>query len=204
MKRYTVDEIYAKKKKKEMRRKMMRIIVYILVIPILIYNVTIVYQLFSSSNTTPSFFGYKTFVIVSGSMLPELQIGDIVVIKNVEQSDINEEDIISFREGNAIVTHRVKEIIEGENIQYRTKGDANNAEDANLVEIGDVEGEYSFKIPKLGKIIIFMQNKVGIIVIAILIYILYICNKNKEERLIMRREKREIYERMNKEKERKS
>lgn len=195
--RYTIDEIYSKKNKKEKRNKIFKIIIYILVIPILIYNIAILTQSFINSNETPSFLGYKSFVIVSGSMLPELEIGDIVVVKQIDE-DLKEGDIISFREGNSIVTHRIDHVIDSGK-RFITKGDANNAEDVNPVNLENVEGIYSFKIPKLGKFILFMQNKTGIIVVAILIYIFYNISKNNEEKIIMRKEKREIYDKLNEE-----
>lgn len=201
MKRYTIDEIYAEKNKKEKRKKVIRVIVYIMILPLLIYNIIILFQVAISTDRIPSIFGYKSFVIVSGSMMPELQIGDIVIIKDEKDLNINQGDIISFREGNSITTHRVAEIIEGEPVQYKTKGDANNAEDINPVLLENIEGKYVLKIPKLGNVVIFMQNKIGIVLIAILIYIFYVYNKNKEERIILRKEKREIYENTIKENE---
>lgn len=197
--RYTIEEIYSKKNKKEKQRKVMRIIVYILIIPILIYNMVILFQAFSNSDEMPNFLGYKSFVIVSGSMLPELEIGDIVVVKSINEVNLKEGDIISFREGNSIITHRIDHVIDNGK-RFITKGDANSSEDINPVDLENIEGIYEFKIPKFGKFVLFMQNKTGIIIIALIIYILYIVNKNKEEKIIMRKEKREIYEKINEEK----
>ena len=197
--RYTIEEIYSKKNKKEKQRKVMRIIVYILIIPILIYNMVILFQAFSNSDEMPNFLGYKSFVIVSGSMLPELEIGDIVVVKSINEVNLKEGDIISFREGNSIITHRIDHVIDNGK-RFITKGDANSSEDINPVDLENIEGIYEFKIPKFGKFVLFMQNKTGIIIIALIIYILYIVNKSKEEKIIMRKEKREIYEKINEEK----
>ena len=197
--RYTIEEIYSKKNKKEKRKKILRILVYALMIPILIYNLVIVFQVFSNSNEVPTFFGYKSFVIVSGSMLPELQIGDIVVIKPVEEGTLKEGDIISFREGNSIVTHRIDHVIDSGK-RFITKGDANSSEDINPVTYDNIEGKYEFKIANLGNFVLFMQNKIGIIVVALIIYMIYFASKSKEEKIIMRKEKREIYEKLNEEK----
>lgn len=197
--RYTIEEIYSKKNKKEKRKKILRILVYALMIPILIYNLVIVFQVFSNSNEVPTFFGYKSFVIVSGSMLPELQIGDIVVIKPVEQGTLKEGDIVSFREGNSIVTHRIDHVIDSGK-RFITKGDANSSEDINPVTYDNIEGKYEFKIANLGNFVLFMQNKIGIIVVALIIYMIYFASKSKEEKIIMRKEKREIYEKLNEEK----
>lgn len=197
--RYTIEEIYSKKNKKERNKKILRILVYALMIPILIYNLVIVFQVFSNSDEIPTFLGYKSFVIVSGSMLPELQIGDIVVIKPVEEGTLKEGDIITFREGNSIVTHRIDHVIDSGK-RFITKGDANSSEDINPVTYDNIEGKYEFKIAKLGNFVLFMQNKIGIIVVALIIYMIYFASKSKEEKIIMRKEKREIYEKLNEEK----
>jgi len=180
MQRYTIDEIYAKKKKIENRQKVKKIIMYIIIIPLILYNLIILFQVFAKSNTTPNVLGHKTFVIISGSMVPELQIGDIAVVKNVEKSELKVGDVISFREGNTVTTHRISGILEDG--KYKTKGDANNADDTNPVEYANIEGKLAFSIPKIGYLVILVQNKVGIIVVGILIYIMYIINKNGLEK----------------------
>lgn len=108
MKRYTIDEIYSKQNKKEKNKKIKRTIVIILIIPLLIYNMVLLYQILAQKSSTPHFFGYKTFTIISGSMKPKLNIGDIVVIKEVENEDLEVGDIISFKEqSTGVITHRI-------------------------------------------------------------------------------------------------
>lgn len=193
--RYTIDEIYKKKNKTEKKKKIVRIIIYIILIPILFYNIIMIIQSFLHADKIPSFLGYKSFVIVSGSMCPELDIGDIVVI-NQNTDQIKKGDIISFREGNSIITHRVDHVIDSGK-RFITKGDANSSEDINPVNLENVEGVYSFKIPKIGKFILFMQNTTGVIIVAVYMIIFYIISKNKEEKIMMRKEKRRIYEEIN-------
>ena len=83
-----------------------------------------------NKSETPNFFGIKTFVIISGSMEPNLKISDIVIIKRCEQNELKENDIISFRSGQSVITHRINKIIETENgVEYITKGDNNNTKD---------------------------------------------------------------------------
>lgn len=212
MRRYTIEEIAKKNKAQEKRRNITRIIIYIIIIPLVIYNAIILYQLMLNGNTTPSVFGYKTFVISSGSMEPSLKIGDIVIAKEIsDQANLQKGDIISFREGDSIVTHRINDIIQeetnGENeektevTKYRTKGDANNDEDTNSVELKNIEGEFVSKIPVLGWLVLFLQNKLILVVVIIFIYILYIHNSNVEKRILDRREKRNMYEKVNNEKD---
>lgn len=69
-------------------------------------------------------FGYSVFSAETGSMMPTMEKGDIVIIKIGDE--IKENDIITYKSGNALITHRVVEI-NGDKII--AKGDNNNAED---------------------------------------------------------------------------
>ena len=126
-------------------------IIYIILIPMLVYNVSLIIQSITKPNETPSFFGIKMYVIISGSMQPELNIGDVVIVKNIDKDELKVEDVISFRKGQSVVTHRISEIVtvEGET-QYRTKGDNNNSADAYDIDQSLVIGVAKFKIPYIG------------------------------------------------------
>ena len=102
-------------------------ILYILIIPLLIYNVSLIIQSVIKPSETPDFLGIKTYVIISGSMEPNLNIGDIVITKKISKDKLKEGDIISFRQGQSVITHRIKEVIyTNEGTEYKTKGDNNN------------------------------------------------------------------------------
>ena len=154
-------------------KKILKIIFWIILIIIVIYSTTIIFQKIVRKDKTPDFFGYKSFIVLTGSMEPTLKPGDIVFVK--ETTNINEQDIISFKVENAIVTHRVVEI-ENENGKnfYITKGDANSDNDIELISIEYVEGKYAFKIPLLGNIILFFQRPVGMVVLVIILIFIFI------------------------------
>jgi signal peptidase len=186
------------KKRKETEKKVKSIIttiVYIVLIPLLIYNVVLIFQAIINPNETPSFFGIKTYVIVSGSMQPELDIGDIVVVKKVDQDKLSEGDIISFRQGQNIITHRISEIVvENGKKVYRTKGDNNNTEDSGTISYDLIEGKVVKKVDSLGKISLFLQNKIVIIFILILFYVYLSYSGAIKKRKNRRKEKRIEYE----------
>ena len=161
-------------------KKILKIIFWIILIIIVIYSTTIIFQKIVRKDKTPDFMGYKNFIILTGSMEPTLKPGDIVserdkLEKLLETTNINEQDIISFKVENAIVTHRVVEI-ENENGKnfYITKGDANSDNDIELISIEYVEGKYAFKIPLLGNIILFFQRPVGMVVLVIILIFIFI------------------------------
>ena len=168
-------------------------IINIIIILVVIINVVLIAKTMIASNETPSIFGIKTFIVVSGSMQPEIGIGDMIFVKTGETIKLN--DIISYKLGDMIVTHRVKDIIEENGtINYRTKGDYNNSEDAELVDKKNVEGIVIFKIGKIGQLLIFLKTKLGIFVLAITSIILYKFGKIVETRKNKRKNKRKLYD----------
>ena len=97
--------------------------------------------------------GYKNYSIVSDSMYPVIQKGDMIFVKPIEPEMIKVGNIITFTltNTNIVVTHRVSRI-EAEEQQLYTIGDGNNGEDPDPVLFANIIGIYAFKIPGLGKI----------------------------------------------------
>lgn len=95
-------------------------------------------------------------VIATGSMIPLIYPGDIILIKRVAVEDdiynLKVGDVITFNRDNICITHRIIEIIQDEagNLSFKTKGDNNSAEDSQLVQPNDICGTLSITIPKLG------------------------------------------------------
>jgi len=74
-----------------------------------------------------SIFGYSFFSVGSGSMEPVLHQNDVIVTKKVKKYEVD--DIITFKEDGANITHRIIAINENNII---TKGDANNEKDVAI------------------------------------------------------------------------
>lgn len=101
-----------------------------------------------------------SYVVLSGSMEPELSPGDVVVVRSVPPERIQEGDAITFRdeEGDRI-THRVVEKRTTEDgVVYRTKGDANDYPDPELVSHSQVLGSVWFHVPAVGRFFYFVQR----------------------------------------------
>lgn len=99
-------------------------------------------------------FKYKPIAIMSNSMKPEFQRGDVVIISDIEQKMVGNlkiGDIIVYRLDNSRVIHRIAEIKEynGE-LFFRTKGDNNSTVDKDYVSEEQVVGVVKMVIPKLG------------------------------------------------------
>jgi len=97
-------------------------------------------------------FPVQPTTVISGSMRPSLEVGDVVIIAKVSADTIKPGDIIQFQEAEGVTTvHRVVEIreIEG-NMVFITQGDANSEPDDNPVIPENVVGKAVFDIPKIG------------------------------------------------------
>lgn len=191
---YTDQEINKRLKIENRIRNILYGIMYAVLIIIMVYNISLIAQSILKPNKTPSFLGVKTYVIISGSMEPNIEIGDIVVVKAEENLDIG--DVISYRKGQSVITHRITQINKNENgeIEYRTQGDNNNVEDEESIKPSNIEGKVIKIVPKLGKVTLILQNKVIIIFIFIIFYIYVSRNYKKNKKVNERHLKRLKYE----------
>ena len=87
--------------------------------------------------------GLQVFVVLSGSMEPTYRTGSLIYVKKVDPYTIQEGQPITFMMNETTVaTHRVVGIVPDEEdptvIRFRTKGDANDAEDGGLVHYKNV------------------------------------------------------------------
>lgn len=88
--------------------------------------------------------------IATGSMEPEISVGDMVVVADW-QRDLAEGDVIAYAHDGKTIVHRITEIVQQpEGTAYITQGDANNAPDADPVQPSQIEGKVVARIPALG------------------------------------------------------
>lgn len=124
--------------------------------------------------------GYSALIVLSGSMEPTIMTGEVIVIHAEDEYKVG--DILTYREGSILVTHR---IVDETSTTFTTRGDANNTDDPPI-EKSKAVGKTIFHIPYLGKAILFIQTPVGLAsVLAILIglKIMYSLIRTKQEDL---------------------
>lgn len=117
-------------------RKVCAFVAYIVCIVFII--TFIVGKIQEASNNTDnrgtgiSLFGYWPVIVVTGSMVPEIEVNSISICKNVNIDDINVQDIVAYQYNNELITHRVIEITNNSNGEkiLHTKGDANELADS--------------------------------------------------------------------------
>lgn len=163
------------------------IIACIILIPILVFNIAIMYQAKTNKDKVPSVFGYKPFMVLSGSMESEILKGDLIITKIVDPETLKVDDIIAFRDNEGTVTtHRIIDIVEIEGVTYFvTKGDNNNSQDQNLVEFEDVEGIYIKRIPGIGNAMNSLADPNTIIIVVLGVTVIFavgfMINSKKEK-----------------------
>lgn len=137
---------------------------------------------------------YKVKVVKSGSMEPAIKTGGIVVIKPSKTYIVG--DIITFGQDTKTqipTTHRiVSKDGTGPQITFRTKGDANDAEDPAPAKLADVKGRVILTVPYLGYVLDFAKKPIGfalLVGVPAVIIILDELGKILREIRLMRRKK---------------
>lgn len=104
----------------------------------------------------PSLFGYQLYVVETGSMIPTLPIGSNILVRVLTPDDeLKVGDVITFNHKTAAVTHRIVELVTGEDgvLRYQTKGDnPENSLDPWLVSREDIRGVmvWHIALPQIG------------------------------------------------------
>lgn len=129
-----------------------------------------------AGNDLPMPFGIGASAVLSGSMEPEIMTGDLAVIISAEDYDIG--DTVVYSSGRELIIHRIIDI-NGETVV--TKGDANNVNDSPI-DKGSIKGKMIFRIPYLGKAIMFVKQPFCIVIlIAAAIVLLSLSSGNKDD-----------------------
>lgn len=141
--------------------KTVQILLTVLLAFVLVCNLYLIVMGRVAGVEHPTIAGYSTAVVLSGSMEPALSVDDLIL--NHAQEQYEKGDIITFQTGNSFTTHRIAEVTdEG----YVTKGDANNAADADKVPREKVIGRVVGAVPYVGKVLSFFKTTHGMILLV--------------------------------------
>ena len=149
------------------------IVLCVILIPILVINCTLIIKSYTNKDQVPSISGIFPMIILTDSMYPEFESGDLIICNTAEPQDIKTGDVICFYDpegnGTATVTHRVQEVVTDDegNLAWITKGDANNTEDLPTVPAKNLIGVYKNRLKGLGNVAMFMQTTQGLIICVI-------------------------------------
>lgn len=172
------EVIFTMSKEKETSTAMHKVltvigtVMCIILIPILIINCTLIVKSFTSDEV-PNVAGTLPLIVLTDSMYPVIQSGDLIICHTAEPEEIQVGDVIAFFDpagnGASIVTHRVLEVTELDGqIAWRTKGDNNNTEDRLLVTADKLVAVYEgTRLAGFGNVALFMQTTPGLIVCVV-------------------------------------
>ena len=129
------------------------------------------------------------YVVASGSMIPVLQVYDVLIVQGHEPfEDIETGDIIVFNrpsDHNRVIVHRVVSILDDDPKTIRTKGDANPASipgtDFPITE-EEYIGKVAYTLPQVGYITQLLKPPINYVLIAIVIGVMIIKQMTKRKK----------------------
>ena len=151
-------------------RSVMGGILCVIFIPVIFINLTLIISTYTKPGEMPGVFGIKPVDVLSGSMEPVIQTGDMIFLHSTDQARLQTGDVICYLDSGQAITHRIVGIREGEDgqVRYVTQGDGNNTADRQAVSADQVQGIWrGGKIPGMGSGIMFMQSAAGMILFMI-------------------------------------
>jgi signal peptidase len=115
-------------------------------------------------------------VVSSGSMIPVLNVGDIIIVQGTDPSTVKIGTIIIFHspyDYSTPIVHRVIAIDnEGGQVFFQTKGDSNGVADGWKVPAVNLIGVYVAKIPYIGLLSLELRGPLGWILIVLLVVLI--------------------------------
>ena len=127
---------------------------------------------------SPNILGYSIYYVMSGSMEPEIGVGDIIIGQTVDTKDLQVGDVITYKGDKGtvagkIVTHKIIEINGNE---ITTKGVANNIADPPVYP-SQVISKYVCRVPFAGDIFTLLNTKFGFVFLVITPLLILLVNE---------------------------
>ena len=102
----------------------------------------------------PYVLGGRSFTVMSGSMEPAIDTGDVVVDETISPRTAKPGDVVTFPAPDGskrLITHRLRAVSEhGGQVRAETKGDANNTVERWQVPANGHIGRVVYRVPKIG------------------------------------------------------
>ena len=141
------------------------------IIACVIVAIIFLYFKFEVFKNSPKLSTYEIMplIVLSGSMKPAINVGDIIFIKGINPNNIKVGDVITYRKDKIkTITHRIIAVQKTElNILFETKGDVNNVKDENKVFSDEIVGKVVFRIPYAGYFCDFINKNKELVLFII-------------------------------------
>lgn len=145
------------------------IVACVMMVFMLICNHIVIAKGHTNADEIPSVFGLSTMYVMTDSMAPTIDGGDLVFIRKISAGDVAVNDVIAFFDPEStteqmVVLHRVMDIIadDGE-VAFITKGDGNDTSDLVAVPADNLVGVYVLRLRFMGSVAMFLQSTQGIV-----------------------------------------
>lgn len=173
-------------------KKAIRLIGNLLFVFFILIGVSSLYSIYQTKNNPgelPSVMGFKMMTVLTGSMEPNIQTGDLLIVKTIPTDQLKINDVITFRSSNNTpVTHRIIDLVnQNGRVLFQTKGDANNIVDEDLVQSEQVIGTMAIRIPKMGYVANFIKSPAGLITVAVIFIFFLLIGPTKKILLASKR-----------------
>lgn len=182
-----------KEKSKSLIKILMTALRIFIMILLAAFILVVCLQRFSDNKI--SFLKYRMFTVVSQSMTPKYDIGDVLISKEVDPSKVKEGDVISYLGtygdfANKVITHRVVGIQKNAEGKYffRAKGDANIVEDP-IISQDNLYGVVVYKLFILSLVYRIVGTKIGFY-LCIILPILFIVGSEIISTMLEKEEER--------------
>ena len=113
----------------------------------------------------------QVLVVLSGSMQPTFQAGDVIVTMETPVHSLQVNDIITYWSPDnmkSLVTHRIVTIIkDGQGLAFQTKGDANEGVDQYVVSSDLVVGRMVLTVPYVGYVASMSHSFLGFLLLVL-------------------------------------
>jgi signal peptidase I len=120
----------------------------------------------------PAVFGFHNFLEMSGSMEPNLHVGDVVIDRSIAPLDVRIGDVITFRDPQdqtTLITHRVHGMhVHPGFVRFTTKGDAVNSVQRWNIPVNGHVGRVVAHIPRLGFALFWVSTRIGRLLLFVL------------------------------------
>lgn len=164
---HIITVIISNKIRKKPIKIISRNVVIIILIVLFIANIINIYKAIVHKEQISTVFGYGGALIVTGSMEPTINPGDLVIVK--QQKEYHKGDIISYKGENTSTTHR---IVGATETGFILTGDANNKEDGEISK-DKVIGKVVKIIPGFMRVVEIVNSPVSIVILISVVYLIY-------------------------------
>lgn len=136
---------------------------------------------FCNQNDGAEWFGYRFFAVLSNSMSPLFESGDIVVVQRCDPSQLHKGDVISFYSPDPsrpgiVITHQIDQVVVTDGkISFITKG--TSARDLYPVSSDQVLGIYRSRLAKAGRLATYLKSPTGYLLLVIVPFLLFLCGQ---------------------------